>query len=295
MVQSMTGFAAVTAEADGLSWSIEIRGVNAKGLDVRLRLPEKMLQVEAAFKSIFTKKFERGNINVSVRVDTSQVEQAISLDEDVIDAYLNAAIRIRSKAKNMGLKLAQSSAADILALRGSLKTGDDKQVEIPFEQILASVVEAADAFEQMRNDEGRALSAILTAQIDQVEELVAQSTILAEARKEQVADNLRSNVKKIMANSEGVEEGRIAQELALLAVKADVTEEIDRLGAHVTAARTLLQQQGSIGRKFDFLMQEFNREANTLCSKSQNVELTQLGLDLKATIDQMREQVQNVE
>jgi len=267
MVQSMTGFAAVTAEADGLSWSIEIRGVNAKGLDVRLRLPEKMLQVEAAFKSIFTKKFERGNINVSVRVDTSQVEQAISLDEDVIDAYLNAAIRIRSKAKNMGLKLAQSSAADILALRGSLKTGDDKQVEIPFEQILASVVEAADAFEQMRIDEGRALSAILTAQIDQVEELVAQSTILAEARKEQVADNLRSNVKKIMANSEGVEEGRIAQELALLAVKADVTEEIDRLGAHVTAARTLLQQQGSIGRKFDFLMQEFNREANTLCSK----------------------------
>lgn len=295
MVQSMTGFAAVTAEADGLSWSIEIRGVNAKGLDVRLRLPEKMLQVEAAFKSIFTKKFERGNINVSVRVDTSQVEQGISLDEDVIDAYLNAAIRIRSKAKNMGLKLAQSSAADILALRGSLKTGDDKQVEIPCEQILASVVEAADAFEQMRNDEGQALSAILTAQIDQVEELVAQSTILAEARKEQVADNLRSNVKKIMDNSEGVEEGRIAQELALLAVKADVTEEIDRLGAHVTAARTLLQQQGSIGRKFDFLMQEFNREANTLCSKSQNVELTQLGLDLKATIDQMREQVQNVE
>ena len=295
MVQSMTGFAAVTAEADGLSWSIEIRGVNAKGLDVRLRLPEKMLQVEAAFKSIFTKKFERGNINVSVRVDTSQVEQAISLDEDVIDAYLNAAIRIRSKAKNMGLKLAQSSAADILALRGSLKTGDDKQVEIPFERILASVVEAADAFEQMRIDEGRALSAILTAQIDQVEELVAQSTILAEARKEQVADNLRSNVKKIMANSEGVEEGRIAQELALLAVKADVTEEIDRLGAHVTAARTLLQQQGSIGRKFDFLMQEFNREANTLCSKSGSTELTRVGLDLKALIDQMREQVQNVE
>jgi uncharacterized protein (TIGR00255 family) len=114
MVQSMTGFAAVSGEGEGASWSIEIRGVNAKGLDVRMRLPEKLGPHEAAFKTIFTKKFERGNINISVRVDTSKDDNAISLDEDVIDAYLNAAVKIRSKAKNMGLKLSPSTAAEFL-------------------------------------------------------------------------------------------------------------------------------------------------------------------------------------
>jgi uncharacterized protein (TIGR00255 family) len=295
MVQSMTGFAAVSGEGEGASWSIEIRGVNAKGLDVRMRLPEKLGPHEAAFKTIFTKKFERGNINISVRVDTSKDDNAISLDEDVIDAYLNAAVKIRSKAKNMGLKLSPSTAADILALRGSLRNGDDRQIELPDKAILDSLAQAADAFETMRKEEGAFLAKIIGSQIAHIEDLVSQSAAIADGRKDLVAENLRTNVARILNNADGLDEGRLSQELALLAVKSDVTEEIDRLGAHVEAARVLLAQTGSIGRKFDFLMQEFNREANTLCSKSQNVELTQLGLDLKATIDQMREQVQNVE
>ena len=295
MVQSMTGFAALTGSEGEASWSIEIRGVNAKGLDVRLRLPEKLSPSEAAFKSIFTKIFDRGSIQVSVRVEHSSEDQPVVLDDDVVNAYLNAAIQIRARAKNLGLKLAPSTAAEILSLRGSLRSGDDRQAELPVKAILASAEVAAAEFQKMRVVEGAALEKILQSQIDHIAGLVAQAGEIAEARKAQVAEALKVNLARVMDNADGVDEGRLAQELALLAVKADVTEEIDRLKAHVGGARGLLAQEGSVGRKLDFLMQEFNREANTLCSKSQNVDLTQLGLDLKATIDQMREQVQNVE
>ena len=295
MVQSMTGFAALAGSEGEANWSIEIRGVNAKGLDVRLRLPEKLSPSEAAFKSIFTKTFERGSIQVSVRVEHNAEDPPVVLDDDVVNAYLNAAVQIRSKAKNMGLKLAPSSAAEILSLRGSLRSGDDRHIELPVKAILASAEAAAAEFKQMRIVEGAALEKILLAQIDHIEGLVAKAGDIAEARKDQVAETLKLNLARVMENADGVDEGRLAQELALLAVKADVTEEIDRLKAHVSGARGLLGQDGSIGRKLDFMMQEFNREANTLCSKSQNIDLTQLGLDLKATIDQMREQVQNVE
>ena len=295
MVQSMTGFAAVTGEAHNVSWSIEVRVVNAKGLDIRMRTPDKLGAQEAAIKAIFTKRFSRGNINIGIRLETSGSERAINVDDDVVDAYLNAVISVRSRARNLGLKLTASSAADILSLRGVLRAEDDATVNLPVPEIMASIGQAVDEFERMRVEEGAALFSILNAQVDHIESLVVASVQLADARKDQVAQTLRDNLARIMGNTEGVDEARLVQELALLAVKSDVTEEIDRLGAHVLAARVLLAQEGSIGRKLDFLMQEFNREANTLCSKSQNTDLTQRGLDLKATIDQMREQVQNVE
>lgn len=295
MVQSMTGFAAVTGEAGNVSWSIEVRGVNAKGLDIRVRAPEKLLAQESKVKELFTKKFSRGNISIGIRIERGASDRGVSLDDNVLDAYLNAAIAVRARARNLGLKLNTSSAAEILALRGVLRTEDEVTVNLPVEKILATIGQAADEFERMRVEEGTSLFAILSDQLGQIEGFVAQASNLAEARKDQVATTLRANLAKIIDNTDGVDEARITQELALLAVKSDVTEEIDRLGAHISAARALLSQDGAIGRKLDFLMQEFNREANTLCSKSQNTDLTQCGLDLKATIDQMREQVQNVE
>jgi uncharacterized protein (TIGR00255 family) len=147
----------------------------------------------------------------------------------------------------------------------------------------------------MRATEGAALAAMLSAHLDDIARLTDEAAKAAEARKPEVAENLRRALMLVMENADGVEAPRVAQELAMLAVKADVTEEISRLGAHVDAARDLLAQGSPIGRKFDFLTQEFNREANTLCSKSQSAALTGLGLELKAIIDQMREQVQNVE
>ena len=150
-------------------------------------------------------------------------------------------------------------------------------------------------FNDMRAREGAALAQVLEAQLTQVAELTTQAAALAETRKDEMAQTLQRNLSRVLDNAEGVDADRLAQELALIAVKSDITEEIDRLHAHVDAARALLAQDGAVGRKLDFLMQEFNREANTLCAKAQSTALTQIGLALKAVIDQMREQVQNVE
>jgi len=147
----------------------------------------------------------------------------------------------------------------------------------------------------MRRSEGAALAAVIAGQLDRIAALTAEAADLAEARKDAMAETLRQNLARVMETAETADPDRVAQELALIAVKTDVTEELDRLVAHVAAARTLLAEDGPVGRKLDFLTQEFNREANTLCSKAQSAELTRAGLDLKATIDQMREQVQNVE
>ena len=146
----------------------------------------------------------------------------------------------------------------------------------------------------MRASEGRALSEIITRQVDAIADLTDVAADRAQAQKAQMAVTLQQNIEKALGGRD-LDEQRLAQEIATLVVKSDITEEIDRLGAHVTAARGLLQQSGPVGRKLDFLTQEFNREANTLCSKSHSVELTRVGLELKTIIDQMREQVQNVE
>ena len=150
-------------------------------------------------------------------------------------------------------------------------------------------------FDAMRAAEGAALQQVMQAQLSEVETLTAEAATLAQARKGEMAEILKRNLARVLDNTDGADEARLAQELALIAVKSDITEEIDRLAAHVTAARDLLAQGGPVGRKLDFLMQEFNREANTLCSKAQSKDLTTVGLALKAVIDQMREQVQNVE
>ena len=161
--------------------------------------------------------------------------------------------------------------------------------------LLAEFPGALADFNDMRAREGAALAQVLEAQLTQVAELTTQAAALAETRKDEMAQTLQRNLSRVLDNAEGVDADRLAQELALIAVKSDITEEIDRLRAHVDAARALLAQDGAVGRKLDFLMQEFNREANTLCAKAQNTALTQIGLALKAVIDQMREQVQNVE
>ena len=152
-----------------------------------------------------------------------------------------------------------------------------------------------ERFLAMRVSEGAAMFTVLSGQLNEIETLVGAAAGLLEARRAELATNLRTALARVMENADGVDENRLAQELAVLAVKTDVTEEIDRLNAHIVAARDLLAKGGPLGRKLDFLSQEFNREANTLCSKAQSKDLTRIGLDLKTVIDQMREQVQNVE
>ncbi|SDW43801.1 YicC/YloC family endoribonuclease [Litoreibacter albidus] len=294
MIRSMTAFASETGRAGDTSWVLEMRGVNAKGLDIRLRLPERLMPQEQLIRAKIAKAFARGNIGVTLRIEEGEASSPVRLDEHVLESYILAAIRVRTIAKNKGLKLSEATAPDYLGLRGVMRT-DTELAPLPEAEIRQSIDAAIVGFDAMRASEGAALDAVMRDQLSQIADLTSAAAALAEARKDQVAETLKSNLARVMDNADGVDPNRVAQELALLAVKADVSEEIDRLLAHVAAAKALLDADGPVGRKLDFLMQEFNREANTLCSKSGDADLTRAGLDLKAVIDQMREQVQNVE
>lgn len=274
-----------------------MRSVNAKGLDLRLRVPDWLEGLETHLRSTLSKSLARGNLSLGLRISRGeQGSSTLSLNKPLLSSVLVALAEAEATAQAVGVDLSVTSAADLLAIRGVLEqtVSDDDPAPIvaalkqEFETVLAEFV-------QMRENEGAALLQILHDQLTLVERLTEQAAAQAEARKPLVAAALKANLTKIMENVEGADPDRVALELAMLAVKSDVTEEIDRLGAHVTASRDLLKNGGAVGRKMDFLMQEFNREANTLCSKALNSDLTSIGLELKAVIDQMREQVQNIE
>lgn len=296
MIRSMTGFASARGEKAPFSWSWDLRSVNAKGLDLRLRVPDWLDGLEAALRADLAKALTRGSVNLTLRLGRGEEVPSLALNQTALAAVLDALAEAEEQAMARGLTLAPSCAADLLALRGVMDAGSGEEDLTPVvAQLKAEFGPLVQAFVQMREAEGVALAEILQNQLTRVEELSAQASELAEARKGTVAETLRTNLARVLDNTDGADPDRVAQELALLAVKADVTEELDRLRAHIRAARSLLAQGGPVGRKLDFLMQEFNREANTLCSKSQNADLTTVGLELKAVIDQMREQVQNVE
>jgi uncharacterized protein (TIGR00255 family) len=192
--------------------------------------------------------------------------------------------------------LAPATAADVLAVRGVMEAGAVEVDTTPLRSALLNDLPALlSDFTAARAAEGAALAAVIGAQLDSITRLTDEAATEAAARREVAAQTLREGVARVMASAEAADPARLAQELALMAVRQDVTEELDRLTAHTDAARALLTDAGPMGRKFDFLTQEFMREANTLCAKSQARALTRIGLDLKTVIDQMREQVQNVE
>ncbi|WP_289152281.1 YicC/YloC family endoribonuclease [uncultured Salipiger sp.] len=292
----MTGFASRSDEAEGLRWTWDLRGVNGKGLELRLRLPDWIEGLEPLVRAAASKRLARGNVQVSLRISGGDDEAAAELDEAALARVLEAMGRIEAEAGRRGLVLAPATAAQIVALRGVMATGQASRDVTALRARLMESFEAALAeFTEMRGREGQALSGVLEGQLAQIEDLVTRAAEAVEARREEQSEKLRAALARVMENTDGADATRVAQELALMAVKSDVTEELDRLTAHVAAARDLMRDKGAVGRKLDFLMQEFNREANTLCSKSGSSALTQIGLALKTVIDQMREQVQNVE
>ncbi|MEM5519042.1 YicC/YloC family endoribonuclease [Sulfitobacter sp. AS59] len=296
MIRSMTGFASANGALAPHSWGWELRSVNGKGLDLRLRVPDWVDGLEAGLRKQLGADIARGNVSCNLRIARDENTGGLTVNAAQLETVLEALQQIEARAMDAGVSLAPSKASDIVTMRGVLEqatTVDD--VETLAKTLLAEFATVLADFNAMRAREGAALEQVLQAQLAEVETLTAQAASLAEQRKAEMAQTLQRNLARVLDNTEGVEAGRLAQELALIAVKADVTEEIDRLYAHVSAARDLLGQGGAVGRKLDFLMQEFNREANTLCSKAQNTDLTRVGLALKAVIDQMREQVQNVE
>ena len=296
MVNSMTGFAARRGAGAGFSWAWDLRSVNAKGLDLRLRLPDWVPGLEQSVRGALSKQIARGNISLSLKLARDGADGAARIDHDMLQTTLTALKQIEAAAQAQNVTLTPASAVDIYAVRGVMDGGATEDDTAALSKaLLADLPDLIAAFNDMRAGEGAALLQVMTGQLEQVETLVAAAQTAAEARKEDWAQALRDNLQRVLQNSDGADPARVEQELALIAVKADVTEELDRLKAHVGAARELLATKGPVGRKLDFLMQEFNREANTLCAKAQSNDLTRIGLDLKAVIDQMREQVQNVE
>ena len=293
---SMTGFAARRGHAPGHDWAWEIRSVNGKGLDLRLRLPDWIDGLEPAVRAAVGRVASRGNVTVGLKILHAEGGGALRVDPAGLEAALAALALVRARAGAAGMVLAEPSAAEILSLRGVTDQGGEAEDTASLLAALLADLEVLLAdFAAVRAAEGRALAAVIARHIDRIEALAAEASAAAEARRPEMARALNDNLARVMAGAAEADPGRVAQELALLAVKADVTEEIDRLSAHVAAARALLVEPGAVGRKFDFLMQEFMREANTLCAKSGSAALTRIGLDLKTVIDQMREQVQNVE
>lgn len=297
MLFSMTGFASREAAIPGWSWTTELRGVNGKSLDLRLRLPD-IDGLEANCRKQLQAKLGRGNVTLSVKLQRDEGAATATLKPEVLSSTLELLGEIEATAASKGVKLAKCRATDIASVKGVLDFSDDggdKTAEPLRRAILESFEDTLTDFIDARKQEGESLYSVLSAQIDRIEELITAASKSADERDEAQRASIKRALSKLLSTGDMPDENRLVQELALIAVKTDVTEELDRLHAHIRSARELLVTDGPVGRKLDFLMQEFNREANTLCSKSQSSALTSIGLDLKTVIDQMREQVQNIE
>lgn len=291
---SMTGFARIEGAHNGLRWFWECRSVNGRGLDLRFRLPPGLESVEPAARALAQERFKRGSLSLSLNMAQKSAAPKISVNLDVL-AQVAAAVQAVRAQTDAGLP----TAGELLALRGVLEAEETAPTEIELTArdaaVLNSLATALDAMARARGDEGRRLLTVLNAQIDEVEALTREAGALAATQPEAMRARLQTQIQTLLGAGAPATPERLAQELAMLAAKADVREELDRLTAHVAQARGLLKEGAGAGRRLDFLAQEFNREANTLCSKSSDIALTRVGLALKAVIDQFKEQVQNVE
>ncbi len=290
---SMTGFARAEG-ADGTSnWGWEVRSVNGRGLDVRCRVPAGMDGLEGKVRSLAGERFKRGNINATLSVSRAEGAGDVSVNHEVLE-------KITEVAKEIGKAAGvEPPLQGILAVRGVLdfkEVGESEDGRQAREAAMTATLEQAmDELAKVRGAEGAHTAKVLFAALDELGKLVAEAAATAATQPETIRARITKQVEELMEAGNGLSEERLAQEVALLAGKADVREELDRLEAHVAAARELMAGDEAVGRRLDFLSQEFNREANTLCSKSTDMELTRIGLDLKTVIDRFKEQVANVE
>ncbi|WP_430470592.1 YicC/YloC family endoribonuclease [Thalassospira lucentensis] len=292
-VSSMTGFARTDGAADGFGWTWELRSVNGKGLDVRVRLNGGFERLEAKVRDAVSKRFKRGNMGVTLNVVRASDGSTYQVNRELLSELVSLAEEFDNTSS-----LSAGTIADLMNVRGVLETvetqEDDASRDARDGAVLASLSDAIDQMDAHRAEEGAKLDAMLRGHVDNIEATVTRAESCASARGDAIKERLKRQIDELM-DAGKFDPERLHQEAALLATKADIREEIDRLKAHIVAARDMLTKGGAIGRKLDFLCQEFNREANTLCSKANDIELTNCGMELKVIIDQLREQVQNVE
>ena len=292
-LSSMTGFARASGGDGAAGWSWEVKSVNGRALDIRCRLPQGMERLDPAVRGAVSARLRRGNVTVGLRLSQAPEAAAMRVNRAWLDELIALAAEYRSSDD-----VAPPRLDGMLALRGVIETAespDNAECTQDDGAILETLDVALAELVRERQAEGAALAASLTQRIEEIVALTGQAEALAPSRQEALGERLREQVGALIGAGSPVSEDRLMTELALLAVKIDVTEEIDRLKSHCAAATRHLREEGAVGRKLDFLAQEFNREANTLCSKASDSALTEVGLALKAAIDQFREQAQNVE
>jgi uncharacterized protein (TIGR00255 family) len=290
----MTGFARGEGALGDYGWTWELRSVNAKGLDMRCRLPAGLERLEGAVRERIAAKIKRGAVTASLALDRALGAERLVINEAALEQALALGARYAGRVEPGPPRL-----ETLLTIRGLVEVAPVQETEEVQARrdaaILASLDEAIARLLEARAAEGARLAAILSAQTGRIAALTAAAGRLAAEQPGRVRARLEEQLRALLDAVPPVSEERLAQEVALLATRADVREELDRLNAHCQAAAEALRAGGVIGRQLDFLSQEFNREANTLCSKSADVELTRIGLDLKGAIEQFREQVQNIE
>ncbi len=294
-LSSMTGFSRAQGRTDRCSWAWEVKSVNGRGLDVRCRLPGGFDQLDQPVREKVAALFRRGNVNVGLSVNWTQREAGYRINEAVLDEVLKLLPVVGARVPDA----APPSLDGIFALRGVIESVDEGMAEDDQKELDAAILESLDtaleALDAARLAEGRRLTGVLESQLDEIAGLCEEAEKLAALQPKAIRERLRQQIAALLEDVPGLPEERLAQEAALLMTKADCREELDRLEAHLEAAQALMVDSKAVGRRLDFLCQEFNREANTLCSKASDVDLSRTGIALKAVIDQFREQVQNIE
>lgn len=293
-LSSMTGFARASGSHGGVHWQWEIKSVNGKGLDVRCRLPQGFEQLELPARDATARHLKRGNVQLGLTCDRGAAAQALAINQVALEQVLGLAESLHARLGGDRPRI-----EGLLALRGVIDvaetqpdTADTKDRDAAMLQSLEAALAGLAA---SRRTEGARIAQLVEAQLARIEALTLMARDCPARSVDAIRGRLAEQVQRLLEVHASFDRDRLHQEAILLATRSDIQEEIDRLLVHAEAARALLAAPGPAGRKFDFLAQEFNREANTLCSKASDRQLTQFGLDLKTVIDQMREQVQNIE
>ncbi len=294
-IHSMTGYARQSGEAAGLSWIWEAKSVNGRGLELRTRLPNGFDQLDLPVRDAAQKYFRRGNITLSLTLTFKTEQGPLQINRPLLDQLIALSLDLQQRHP----ELAPTRLDGLLGVRGVMESFDALPLDNIDTDVNRQLLADCDAvlvnLSAMRADEGKRLGAILRGFLDEIAFLVTDAVNSAALDPAQVKAKLKSQVAVLLEAGPTLSEERLAQEVAMVIGKADVREELDRLSAHITAARKMMGASEPVGRKLDFLCQEFNREANTLCSKANDIALTRIGLALKAAIEQFREQVQNIE
>lgn len=296
-VTSMTGFARAAGEQGPWQWAWEVKSVNARALDIRFRTPQGHDRLEMAGREAVSKIFKRGSFNLSLSVqrgDAGEGDRPMRINKPLLDQLVAEASRYGGKVADEPPRI-----ETLMTVRGVVEPieapEDEAIVGERMSLMLQSLVQALTALNAARREEGGRLKAVLHGQLEELSQFRMDAASADATRPQKIVERLRTQIAELLADTKGLTEDRVHQEVALMIAKGDIREELDRLDAHIASARELLDAGDAVGRRLDFLCQEMTREANTLCSKSGDIELTRVGLAMKAKIEQFREQVQNVE